>query len=86
MGLTIKNKSSFELSESLSDFFSLPIEEEKKNNKYDELKEDIYKLDIDNEEKAYILNKINLLSTNISNKEKNNIEKEIDKFIDLYNL
>lgn len=85
MGLTVKNKNSFAISEDISNFFAIPIEEQKENN-YEQLKKDIYELQIDNEEKASIINKINLLSTNISLKEKNNIIKEIDFFISKYNL
>lgn len=85
MGLTVKNKNNFELREDISSFFSLPDDEEKKDN-YDELKEEIYDLDIDVEKKAYIINRINSLSTNISVREKNNIKKEIDNFKKEYNL
>ena len=52
MGLTIKNKNTFELTDDLASIFSLPIEETKED--YQSLKEDIYSLKIDNEEKANI--------------------------------
>lgn len=85
MGLTVKNKNSFAISEEISNFFEIPLEEENKIS-YASLKEDIYSMEIDNEEKASIINKINLLSTNISIKEKNNITTEIDSFRRKYNL
>jgi len=59
---------------------SLTIELPQPDNDYSELKEQIYKLDIDKEEKANILNKISLLNQNISLKEKKSIKQEIDKF------
>lgn len=79
MGLTIKNKNSFELSEDLSSIFSLPKEEQDIKD-YEKLKEKIYKLNIDNEEKANILNKINLLSTKKTKAIQNKLIKEIDEF------
>ncbi len=85
MGLTVKNKNSFELGEDISSFFSLPVDEENKDT-YDDIKNEIYNLDIDVEKKAYIINRINLLSTNISIREKNNIRKEIENFQKEYNL
>ena len=79
MGLTIKNKNSFELSEDLSSIFSLAKEEQDIKD-YEKLKEKIYKLNIDNEEKANILNKINLLSTKKTKAIQNKLIKEIDEF------
>ena len=85
MGLTVKNKNNLELGEDISSFFSLPVDEENKDT-YDDIKNEIYNLDIDVEKKAYIINRINLLSTNISIREKNNIRKEIENFQKEYNL
>lgn len=85
MALTIKNNNSFELSDNLTNFFSLPNNNDKEDN-YDNLKSIIYTLDLDNEEKANILNKISLLNTTTSIKEKNKLKKEINSFRDLYNI
>ena len=74
MALTIKNNNSFELSDNLTNFFSLPNDNDKEDN-YDNLKSIIYTLDLDNEEKANILNKISLLNTTTSIKEKNKLKK-----------
>ena len=83
MGLITKRDDQYGL-ENLENFFSIPIEEEKSSNVYDKIKNKIYKLDIDIEEKANIINKIN--SLNHSNIKNNHLEKEIDSFIAKYNL
>lgn len=85
MGLTIKNKNNYELRDDIASFFSLPVEEEKKEKK-EALKEKIYKLKIDNEEKANIINKINLLETTKSRKERTALQKEIDSFKKKYHI
>jgi len=84
MGLTVKNKNNYDLKDNVANFFSLNNEEVKED--YNDLKEKIYALDIDNEEKANILNIISNYSNINSFKEKNKLKKEIDKFIDKYNL
>lgn len=88
MGLTVKNKTSYELGNNLTEFFSLPIEEHEINEinslkDYNELKNNIYLLDIDIEEKANIINKINSLK---NKKDKNKLIKEIENFKKMYNL
>lgn len=85
MGLTIKNKNNYELSDNIASFFSLPIEEEKEKNT-EVLKEKIYKLKIDNEEKANIINKINLQATTKSKKEQATLQKEIEAFKVKYHI
>lgn len=80
MSLTIKNKNSYELGNNLTEYFKIPIEEAKSPDEYSRLKDDIYSLDIDNEEKANILNKINSLNTTISIYQKKKIIKEIEEF------
>lgn len=80
MGLVTKKTD--EIDDSISLFFSLPIEE--KIDKYDNLKEKIYELDIDIEEKANIINKIN--SVNSDFHQKKDILEEIDRFKTKYNL
>lgn len=86
MGLTVKNKTSYALGDNLTEFFSLPIEEEQPTDEYSRLKEDIYSLDIDNEEKANILNCISILNASKSNKEKNKLKKEIAAFKEKYKI
>lgn len=87
MGLTIKNKTSYELGNNLTEFFSIPVEiDDQEESAYSRLKDDIFKLDIDNEEKANIINKINSLSTIKNNNEKKKIITEIETFKKEYNL
>lgn len=87
MGLTIKNKTSYELGNNLTEFFSLPVEiDNQEESSYSRLKDDIFKLDIDNEEKANIINKINSLSTTKNNSEKKKIITEIENFKKEYDL
>lgn len=85
MGLKINNQNNYDLNNDISNFFNLPIEETKKD-KYSNLKENIYSLDIDVEEKADIINKINSLSFHLSSKEREQIEKEIKSFKQKYNI
>lgn len=88
MGLTVKNNNNYDLSENLANFFSLPIEDDlnsQKKDDYQVLKNKIYKLNIDKEEKANIINKINSLD-NSSTKEKKTLLNEIEKFQKKYNL
>ncbi len=82
MGLLTKRDDDYGLS-NLENYFSIPIEETK-TNIYENIKNKVYKLDIDNEEKANIINKINYF--NQSNIKNTNLEKEIDSIIDKYNL
>lgn len=87
MGLTIKNKTSYELGNNITEFFSIPVEiDDQEESAYSRLKDDIFKLDIDNEEKANIINKINSLSTIKNNNEKKKIITEIETFKKEYNL
>jgi predicted ribosome quality control (RQC) complex YloA/Tae2 family protein len=74
---TDNNLFTFEIDQSDSIYVELPQD---KNEDYTKLKNKIYKLDIDKEEKANIINKINQLKTNISNKEKKQIIQEIEEF------
>lgn len=80
MSLTIKNKNSYELGNNLTEYFKISLEESKSPDEYSRLKDDIYALDIDNEDKVNILNKINSLNTTISSSQKKKIIKEIEKF------
>ena len=83
MGLLEKNSNKYE-SEDVLSFFTIP-EVEKKID-YEELKNKIYSLKIDGEEKANIINSINKLSTSISKKEQREITKQIEEFKKVHNL
>lgn len=85
MGLTFKNQNNYELNDDISTYFTLSSEPPKDDD-YTELKKDIYELDIDIEEKANILNKINSLSNLSDGKTKNKIISEINDFKNKYNL
>ncbi len=87
MGLTIKNKNEFVLGEEITNILSFPNEIVTKDvDNYENLKPFIYDLDMDNEEKADLLNKISRLNTMISEKEKNKIKRELDKFKEKHNI
>lgn len=85
MGLKIQNYNTYKLSDDVSNFFSVDIDEEKQES-YEDLKMDIYTLDIDSEEKANILNRINSIPFTKSAKEKQKIIKEIEVFKEKYKL
>jgi hypothetical protein len=87
MGLKVNNTVTHALSDNINNFFSLPIEDEfKYTNSFDELKTKIYELDIDNEEKADVLNAISKYNSSNSAREKKKIEREINEFVKLYKL
>lgn len=86
MGLTIKNKTSYQLGNNLTEFFSVPLEEPIQNDEYRRLKDDIYKLDIDIEEKADIINKINSLNQEQNAVKKKKLLKEIETFCNEYDI
>ena len=87
MGLKVQNKTNYDLSNNVANFFSIDIDiEEEKQESYEDLKMTIYTLDIDSEEKANILNRINSIPFTKSAKEKKQIEKEIEAFKEKYNL
>ena len=74
---TDNNLFTFDIDQSDSIYVELPKD---KKEDYTQLKNKIYKLDIDKEIKANIINKINLLKTNISIKERKKIIEEIELF------
>ena len=74
---TDNNLFTFDIDQSDSIYVELPKD---KKEDYTKLKNKIYKLDIDKEIKANIINKINLLKTNISIKERKKIIEEIELF------
>lgn len=87
MGLKVQNKTNYDLSNNVANFFSIDIDiEEEKQESYEDLKMTIYTLDIDSEEKANILNRINSIPFTKSAKEKKQIVKEIEAFKEKYNL
>ena len=86
MGLKINNENSYALSDDVSGFFTLPSNVALEEENYDTIRNQIYSMDLDVEEKANILNKISTYNTTNSIKEKNKLKKEIDNFIDYYEL
>ncbi len=86
MAIKVNNKTSYELGNNLTEFFSIPIEVPESTDEYSRLKDDIYKLDIDSEEKANVINKINSLKTAKTANEKRKLQKEIDQFIEDNNI
>lgn len=87
MALKLRKEENLTFSEQFDIFFKLPEEDEIQTpiDDYEELKEKIYKLKIDKEEKANIINLIGSLKTK-NDFEKNKIKKEIETFKDKYNL
>lgn len=85
MGLTYKNQNDYGLNDDISTYFSISSEPPAYDD-YSELKKTIYGLDIDIEEKANILNKINSLNTLNTSINKNKTIAEINDFKNKYNL
>lgn len=86
MGLKIDNQTTYRFNDDIASYFNVELDEPIRNNDYEILKKEIYKLDIDSEEKANIINNINKLSTTKSSKEKKDLTKEIEKFKKRYKL
>lgn len=86
MGIKVNKSTSFKLGDDVENYFDIEISDPIRGNDYNLLKKEIYKLDIDYEEKANIINSISKLSTSISNKEKKELIKQIEDFKKLYNL
>ena len=71
----------------LTEFFDVPVEiPEEDTNIYDNIKDKIFELYLDVEEKAEILNAISKYKTTNSIKEKNKLKEQIERFIKEYNL
>ena len=87
MALKIKRQENLTMAEQFDIYFKLPEEEEILNpiEDYEDLKNKIYKLKIDKEEKANIINLISSLKTK-NEFEKTKIKKEIESFKKKYNL
>ena len=86
MALKVDNPTTYRFNDDIATFFDVEIDEPIRDNDYELLKKEIYKLDIDSEEKANIINSINKLNINISKKEKREIIKQIEEFKKTYNL
>ena len=87
MGLKVRNTINYELGNNLTEFFEVPTEVPNEDvNIYDDIKDKIYELYLDVEEKAEILNTISKYKTTNSMKEKKQLKAKIDQFIKEYNL
>ena len=86
MGLKVDNPTTYRFNDDVASYFDIEIGEPIRENDYEILKKEIYKLDIDSEEKANIINSINKLSTSISKKEQREITKQIEEFKKVHNL
>lgn len=86
MGLKVDNPTTYRFNDDVASYFDIEIGEPIRDNDYELLKKDIYKLDIDAEEKANIINNINKLNTSISKKEQRDLIKQIEEFKRTYNL
>jgi len=86
MGLKIDNPTTYRFNEDVANYFDIEIGEPIRTNDYELLKKEIFKLDIDSEEKANIINTINKLSLTNSKKEQKELIKIIETFKNSYNL
>lgn len=86
MGQKIDNQTTYRFNEEVASYFDVEIDEPIRDNDYELLKKEIYKLDIDSEEKANIINNINKLSVTKEAKEKRELIKVIEDFKNTYNL
>ncbi len=86
MGLKVDNPTTYRFNEDVASYFDIEIGDPIRDNDYELLKKEIYKLDIDSEEKANIINSINKLAITNSPKEKKELTKQIEDFKKLHNL
>lgn len=86
MGIKVDNPTTYRFNDDVASFFDIEMSEPPRNNDYELLKKEIYKLDIDSEEKANIINSIGKLNTSISQKEKNDLIKQIEQFKQKYKI
>ena len=86
MGLKVDNPTTYRLNDDIASYFDVEIDDPIRENDYELLKKEIYKLDIDSEEKANIINNINRLSVSNSPKEKRELTKQIEEFKNTYKL
>ncbi|MBE6145684.1 MAG: hypothetical protein E7171_03590 [Firmicutes bacterium] len=86
MALKVDNPTTYRFNDDIATFFDVEIDDPIRDNDYELLKKEIYKLDIDSEEKANIINSINKLNINISKKEQREIINQIEEFKKNYHL
>ena len=86
MGLKVDNPTTYRFNDDVANYFDIEIGEPIRDNDYELLKKEIYKLDIDSEEKANIINSINRLSVSNSPKEKRELTIQIEEFKNTYKL
>jgi len=86
MGIKVDNPTTYRFNDDVASFFDIEMSEPPRNNDYELLKKEIYKLDIDSEEKANIINSIGKLNTSISQKEKNDLINKIELFKHKYKI
>ena len=86
MGIKVQNNTTYKFDNEVASYFDIEISELIRDNDYEILKKEIYKLDIDSEEKANIINSINKLAITNSPKEKKELTKQIEDFKKLHNL
>lgn len=86
MGLKEDNQTTYKLNEEVASYFTIVMENTIKNNNYENLKNNIFQLDIDSEEKAQIINAINKLNKTKSLKEQKELTKKIENFKKKYKL
>lgn len=86
MGLKEDNQTTYKLNEEVASYFTIVMENTIKNNNYENLKNNIFQLDIDSEEKAQIINAINKLNKTKSLKEQKELTKKIENFKKIYKL
>lgn len=86
MGLKVDNPTTYRFNDDVASYFDIEIDDPIRENDYELLKKEIYKLDIDSEEKANIINSINRLSVSNSPKEKRELTIQIEEFKNTYKL
>lgn len=86
MGLKVDNPTTYRFNDDIASYFDVEIDDPIRENDYELLKKEIYKLDIDSEEKANIINSINRLSVSNSPKEKRELTIQIEEFKNTYKL
>ena len=86
MGLKVDNPTTYRFNDDVASYFDIEIDDPIRENDYELLKKEIYKLDIDSEEKANIINSINRLSISNSPKEKRELTIQIEEFKNTYKL
>ena len=86
MGLKIDNQTTYRFNDDVANYFDIEIGENIRDNDYELLKKEIYRLDIDSEEKANIINSINKLSITKSAQEKRELIKIIEEFKETYKI